>query len=484
MGIDLGTSSVKVVVTDLSGTIQAISRQRYSIDLVKEDVEEQNADDWLMATITAVRHIEPKVLRNIRSIAFTGQMHAVVPVDSSYRPLAKALLWFDHRAYLEVEILRAKLMNCKDSRYTHVQLDETLPLAKILWLQHQMNEQWSDIRCFLGAKDWLRCQFGGSAVTDFSEASGTQMFDEEMWIWDRYLIELAGIQVSQLPLIQSSFSIDGIVSPRMAELTGLPAGCSLLVGGGDFPCVAGLIKLKSNDVLINIGTSCQIATILPKEQGKIKESRFARVDQLGWLTVVPLLSFGMCIDWLSTIIGSDVYGKLKDVSTQNSPLLFLPQISGERSWHPHRLNAGAFLGLTSKHGPDDMVSAVIEGMVMSVKEAYIRLQEHPLLNGRIILMGTKSFTDALAKEISAALNSSIYVYHFIEPTAEGAAFLAKRSLLGQDMSSMDQNGIPFHQVEPHAQRVEWYMKYYPIYERAREANYGILNSLSSVIHHY
>lgn len=477
MGIDLGTSSVKIVVTDLTGHIQANSRQSYSTERLREEVEEQDANEWLKATITAIKMIDLCILQNIRSIAFTGQMHAVIPVDSFYYPLGKALLWFDHRAYLEAEKIRVKLNHSNVSRYTSIQPDETFPLAKLMWLHDHMKSEWNSIRYFLGAKDWLRCQFGGSAVTDHSEASGTQLFDEETWNWDSYLVNISGITVSQLPTIQSSISKDGVVSTTMSERTGLPAGCPLIVGGGDFPCVAGLVQLQSNDVLINIGTSCQVASIFPKENNVSKVTKFARVDQQGYLYFVPLLSFGMCIEWLSSIVNEDVYEKLACGLASHSSLLFLPQLTGERDWHPDRLYSGAFLGLTSKHGVDDFVSAVIQGMVMSVKEAYEIMQVNHEHHGRVIVTGTKSFTDALAIEIGSVLNSCIEVFHFKEPTAEGAALLAVRAISDVTKVLYDPHLISSYQVEPNMDKVDWYCKYYPLYKRARKINADILHCL-------
>ncbi|UOF92906.1 hypothetical protein LSG31_17020 [Fodinisporobacter ferrooxydans] len=480
MGIDLGTSSVKVIVSDWKQGIVARSIRSYDVQTPAFGYAEQNPNEWLHATIAAILEINTDILQQIAGIAFTGQMHAVLAIDESFRPLTPAMLWFDTRAHVEAQTLarefRVKKLGCGD-----LVPDPTLPLSKIRWLRDKGNLDWSKAIYVIGAKDWIRCQFGGSLLTDGSEASGTQLFDVLAHDWDQSLVQAAGIEIQNLPKVVSSTSVDGGLCSGIAKQTRLPEGCPLFVGGGDFPTAMGLLDFTSGDVVINIGTAGQIATRTNSLRRKSGFTRFAEVHSKGWLELIPLLSIGLCMTWWHGILGNSgrdrvwPSGSSKRPSTH--PLVFLPQIAGERPWHPNPVSFGGFLGLRAEHSTDDLSLAVMEGVVMSVREAFDQLLgPSEMASGRIFLTGSREFTLLMAEEISSALGRPIRVRHFTEPTAEGAAYLAFLGNKVADGTISPSQWSTETTVAPNAVKMEHYQSLYRLYQRAR--------GLQSELHSY
>ena len=488
MGIDLGTSSVKVVALDWNRGIVAQSSEKYEVLSPCPGYAEQNPMDWFEATVTAIRKIDKEILNQIAAIAFTGQMHAVFPVDHQLRPMYNALLWFDSRSKPQAEAINRWLQSLKDDRYRTVSSDPTLPLAKIRWLQENADIDWIKVRCLMGAKDWLRCKFGGSLLTDVSEASGTQLLNETARNWDSILLRAAGISIEQLPTVTSSTNLDGTLSDSLAKQTGLPKGCPLIVGGGDFPVTMSLFHLEPIDIVINIGTSGQVASQVTASSRRNCGglNYFSQAISEEWLQVVPLLSVGMCISWWENILNvssngkthymdmfsSDSSGPENEIlsSDASARLLFLPQISGERSWIDDPLSSGSFLGLRKDHNARDLSLAIVQGLAMSIREAYQSLTSHSIMQEhRFYLTGSHKFTSMLAVEISSALGQPLFIRTFAEPTAQGAgllAFLGAKIVASQGV--LPSQWTKEEQIVPNLLKQRYYEDTYPLYLKARK----------------
>ena len=474
MGIDIGTSSVKVVVADWQRGLLARSVRGYRVLQPSPGYAEQNPQDWLESAIAAIRDIDADLLQQVAGISFAGQMHAVVAVDEKFQPLTNALLWFDTRAQPIVDRLTGEV---QASSAQTLQPDPTLPLAKIRWLHDCGQPDWRQVRYVLGAKDWVRCQFGGSARTDYSEASGTQLLNVQKLDWDKGLVHCAGLTPGQLPGVTHAASPDGQLSPELARRTGLPEGCPLFVGGGDLPVAMGLLDLGLGDVAINIGTSGQIVRRVECATSRKGCSYFASARLAGWLELIPLLSVGMSLKWWYGILGESVQAAVQSAhsgklgATERPPLLFLPHLAGERPWHQHPLSSGGFWGLRTEHDAKDLSQAVLEGLALSLYEAYQTLwgeQGGKGSAGRIFLTGSQEFTQLLGDELSAVVGQPLYVRRYAEPTAQGAAFLAWLGLRGQVQGQPPNHWANEEVVSPDSEKAVHYKQLYPRYLRARE----------------
>lgn len=467
MGIDVGTSGLKVVVVDHNLHVLAWREQSYGFNAPYKGWAEQPPQIWVDAAVSAIRHIDWNLRQRVRGIGFTGQMHGVVVVDENGVPLNNALLWFDHRADMLARELEVVGPN-------GVAVDPTLPLAKIIWLRRNAAINWARARFIVGVKDWVRIQFGGSVLTDFSEASGTQMFDLEKKDWDRSLVALAGLEVNMLPRIVSSGVADGEISKQMADLIGIPLGCTLFVGSGDLSAAVGCLDLNEGDVFINLGTSGQVG-MWGKPLKRQSVSRFADLQGQQELQLIPLLAIGMVTKWWSTIVGTKFFDF--EPSHAEPPIVFLPYISGERGWNPHPLASGGFYGLRMGHRSEDLGQAVIEGVAMSIREAYDFLVQGHLRNQRVFLISSQQFGDFLKNDIAAVLGQPILMPRLVAPSAQGAARVAAHGTRGNDelVSTHSSDSIEMEGVEPLDLRIQRYRRLYPIFGYLRKAQWQVLS---------
>ncbi|RIV18207.1 hypothetical protein D2Q93_14300 [Alicyclobacillaceae bacterium I2511] len=471
MGIDLGTSGVKVVVSSPDKGVLAQSTRRYETQSMAPGFVEQNPQDWLNGTLAAISDIDKRLLKQVKGIGFTGQMHAAIPTDEHFQPMARAMLWFDTRSQDEAKQLVLQLNKLGD-RYRGFKPDPTLPLSKIRWLVNNGQLDWNGVRYVLGAKDWLRTQFGGTAKTDCSEASGTQLFDGHTLNWDPILVQISGISINQLPEIVSPIYEDGTVYAKLAAQTGLPEGCPLYVGGGDFPTAMGLFEFQPGDVVINIGSSGQIAISEGELRGDINSIYFASVYAGRWLKLIPLLAVGIALTWWQSISGkkemNSEFSEDRADPIRRPMVLFLPQIAGERSWNSNPIHSGGFFGLRAENTHEDLSRAVFEGISMSIREACeVLLGRSKFSQGRVFVTGAREFTGKMAPEISSVLGIPVILRSFVEPTAEGAAFLALRGAKGDEKGSVPDQWFKEFTVLPDPKVSLRYQQLYPYYQRAR-----------------
>jgi xylulokinase len=376
LGIDLGTSSVKVVVFSLDGSIRGIGSAEYPILTPSVGYAEQDAEDWWRATVVAVRQAMDKAGRpDISGIGFSGQMHGFVLIGTDRRALGSAIIWADQRSaglLPEIEsIVGPDLKKCG-----------TAPAAGFListlyWLRRYQPELLERAFTLLMPKDYLRLKITGELGTDESDASATGIFDVEQRVWADDLIARLKLPRSIFPVANESSALVGKLTKQAAAELGLVPGIPVSAGCSDQPAQGvgnGLIDPPLGSVTIGTGGQVFVPLSQPLLDPKLRLHTFCHAPRTRWYLLGAMLSAGMALRWFRAILGNDrfSYAELDRMAGEIEPgcegLIFLPYIVGERSPIMDPRAQGGFVGLALRHGPAHMVRALLEGVTFALRQ--------------------------------------------------------------------------------------------------------------------
>ncbi len=376
LGIDLGTSSVKVVVFALDGSIGGIGSAEYPILTPSVGYAEQDPEDWWRATAFAVRQAMDKAGRpDISGIGFSGQMHGFVLIGTDRRALSPAIIWADQRsADLLPEITSIVGPDLKKCG--------TAPAAGFListlfWLQRHQPELLDRALTLLMPKDYIRLKITGNFGTDESDASATGIFDVERRIWADDLITRLKLPRSIFPATNESIELVGKLTKEAAAELGLVPGIPVSAGSSDQPAQAvgnGMIDPPLGSVTIGTGGQVFVPLSQPLLDPKLRLHTFCHAPRARWYLLGAMLSAGMALRWFRAMVGSDrfSYAELDRVAGEIEPgcegLTFLPYIVGERSPIMDPRAKGGFVGLALRHGPAHLARALLEGVTFALRQ--------------------------------------------------------------------------------------------------------------------
>jgi len=506
MGIDLGTSSVKVIIIDEEGRILARGSEKYPILTPAPGWAEQDPAQWWLATKNAIR----KVLKSsdlkkeeIRAIGFSGQMHGTVLLDKFLKPLRPAIIWADARSSPQCAEIRKKL---GEERIAEILCNPIMPgftAPSLLWVKENEPSIFEKVHKVVLPKDYIRLKLTGVLATDFSDASATLLFDVRRRRWSGEIISDLGFQEDFFPEPHESIEMVGEISGEVAKETLLPKGVEIVVGGGDSPVSAvGCGLIKAGMTSVNIGSAGQVFVVLEelKMDPKLRVHTFCHAVPNMWYMQGAILSAGIALDWfieklgLKNLLeqaGIDPYSKLIEEASLVPPgsegLIFLPYLLGERSPHMDPDARGAFLGLNLIHGRAHLIRAVMEGVAFALRDSLEILKELGITVGEIIIRGGGGRIKLWRQIIADVFNCRIMTVA-VEEAAFGAALLAG---IGAKIYRNFEDAIrktvrTCLSNEPTSQREIYdrlYMIYKSLYPALREYFHNLASIQRQRIHH-
>ncbi|WP_159722367.1 xylulokinase [Enterococcus sp. CSURQ0835] len=442
LGVDLGTSSVKIIAANSEGAIVGSTSGSFSIISEQANYSEEDPRDWLSAFETAFQELLrrfPVLKTNLKSISFAGQMHSLVLLNQTGTPLRNAILWNDTRTTQEVKQLmenyRNHLLKVEKNRAL-----EGFTLPKILWIKAHEPQIWQQTWKFMLPKDYLVYYLTGNVFTDRSDASGTILYDLEQHEWDMELLKELAIEPEKCPAVLRSTDSAGELTAEIKARFGIQSPVEVIMGGADNACGAlGNITDRKTQGLISIGTSGVVLTYAAKKtqpNGTYHYFNSALTD-LDYKMGVTLAA-GYSLEWFKKVFApTESFAELTQLAVSSpigsNGILFFPYLFGERSPYFNAELTGGFSGFKAYHNRADLVRAVLEGIAFSLRNVYDHLgAEETRSLERFRITGGVVKNEFWLQLFADVFNKEIEVLALDEGPAFGALICGITGVTGED----------------------------------------------------
>lgn len=490
---DLGTTGNKASLFDREGQVVGSTFAAYPTDYPHPNWAEQDPTHWwdeVCATTQQLLTQTGVAAHDIAAVGLCGQMMGCTPVDQQGTPLRSCIIWADQRAQPQAGQI-AELCGTEAiyQRSGH-RPSPAYTAAKILWIRDEQPAIFRETACFLQPKDYIVHCLTSHFVTDYSDASGTLLFDLVERRWATAVLAALDLAVETLPTLHPSTAIVGEVTKAAAVATGLAVGTPVVIGGGDGACAGvGAGVVEPGDAYCYIGSSAwiSISTLQPVRDPAQRTFTFHHLHPQRYAPMGTMQAAGGARDWAWRLLaeaGMDLDTAAATVPPAAEGLLFLPYLLGERSPHWNPLARGAFVGLAMPHSKPQLARAVLEGVALNLRlildalRSSIGTSEPPMRAIRLIGGGGKSslwpqmLADCFALPIHQLSLTS-------EATSWGAAMAAGVAVGLYDWSLAAQRVTVTDVINPTPQGTALYNELTAIYADAYRALEPIYTRLAA-----
>lgn len=435
IGVDLGTSAVKLLLVDQEGkTVGSVSKS-YPLIHEKTGYSEQDPGQWVEQTtaglLDLLKEFDGKP-EDIEGISFSGQMHGLVLLDDNNEVLRPAILWNDTRTTAQCRQIVDTIGQERLLKITKNPALEGFTLPKLLWVQEHEPEIFERAKTFVLPKDYLRYKLTGNLHMDYSDAAGTLLLDIASKQWSHDMCEAFNINPDLCPPLVASYEETGMVTSEFALASGLPESVRVFAGGADNACGAvGAGILEDGKTLCSIGTS---GVVLSYEgsadkdfDGKVHYFNHAAPD--AYYTMGVTLAAGYSLTWFKNVFAADesfdeLLGDIHSVPAGSGGLLFTPYVVGERTPHADAAIRASFIGMDSSHERKHFARAVLEGITFSLNESIAIFREQGKRIDTIVSIGGGAQNEEWLQMQADIFNADIVRMNSEQGPGMGAAMLA------------------------------------------------------------
>ena len=430
IGVDLGTSAVKLLMMDESGNIQKIVSKEYPLYFPHPGWSEQNPQDWFTQSMEGIKELTSECDKSqVAGISFGGQMHGLVVLDKDDQVIRPAILWNDGRTAKETDYLNQVIGKDKLSEYTANIAFAGFTAPKILWMREHEPENYAKIAKIMLPKDYLAYRLSGTFCTDMSDASGMLLMDVKNRCWSKEMLDICGLEQEQLPKLYESYEVVGTLKPEVAKELGISENVKVIAGAGDNAAAAvGTGTVGDGRCNISLGTSGTI--FISSEKFGVDEHNalhsFAHADGHYHL-MGCMLSAASCNKWWNEeILGTSDYVKEQAAIKKlgENRVFYLPYLMGERSPHNNPNARAMFLGMSMDTTRADMTQAVLEGVAFGLRDSLEVAKSLGIQIDRTKICGGGAKSPLWRKIIANVMNLKVDVIESEEGPALGGAMLA------------------------------------------------------------
>ncbi len=472
LGIDLGTSAVKIIAVNRQGEVIASTSEPLTLIQDRAGYSEQDPEEWFKVVKKGIKYInEVPIMANytVKGISFSGQMHGLVPLNSEHKPVRHAILWNDTRNSEQC----AQIKEVYGERLNGNPILEGFTLPKMLWMKQNEPSLWEQVSVFVLPKDYVRYCLTGHIHMEYSDAASTLLLSPKTHDWTRDVGERLGIGDIYPPLVRSTEEV-GVVRSELEQELGFKAPVKVYAGGGDNACGAiGAGIINGNDTLCSIGTSGVVLNVESEGYTEYKNNIhfFDHSVPQTFYAMGVTLAAGYSLNWLKQTFfeheSFDDIVKQASISTIGSNhLLFAPYLSGERTPHGDAFIRGSFIGISGSHNKADFARAVLEGITFSLYDSIQLMREASKEITHITSIGGGAKSSFWLQMQADIFNATIRKLKHEEGPSMGAAMIAAYGL--QWFESFDDCVDKFIDIaqtfEPDAKRHAQYEAYYKVYK--------------------
>ncbi|MBE3580071.1 MAG: xylulokinase [Thermoanaerobacteraceae bacterium] len=502
---DLGTTGNKATLYSSMGTLEASTFVGYDTYFPHPNWAEQDPEEWWRAVCIATKDLLEKGGINpsqIACVCFSGQMMGCVPVTRDVKPLGRAIIWADQRAVKQAQRLTDSVGESEVYKITGHRPSAAYSAAKIMWLMDHEKESFSRIYKVLHAKDFVIARLTGQFVTDYSDASGMNLFDIRRLSWSKEILLAAQIPEGILPEPRPSTDIVGSIQKDVAHEVGLLPGTPVVIGGGDGACAAagaGVVREGSAYNYVGSSSWIGVATGQPLYDREMRTFNWVHVVPGMYSPTGTMQAAGASYQWLrdqlclAEVQRASVEGKspysVMDEEALNVPagaggLLYLPYLMGERSprWNPKA--RGALIGLSITHTRAHLIRAVMEGVAYNLKVILDAFLEQGARIESVRLIGGGAKGQVWPRILADVYQIPILkAAHLDEATSLGAAITGGVGVgLFDSFDIADRLFKATEQLQPNPDNVEKYRDLYKLFNAAYSALENVFSELGTLRH--
>ena len=432
IGIDLGTSAVKLLLVNETGEILNTVSREYPLYFPQPGWSEQKPKDWWDACVAGVRKLLTGFdAAQVAGVGVGGQMHGLVALDGNDEVIRPAILWNDGRTAAETEWLNTAVGKQKLSDLTANIAFAGFTAPKLLWMRNNEPDNFARIAKVMLPKDYISYKLTGVHACDFSDASGMLLLDVKNRRWSKEMLDICGMSESKMPRLFESYEVIGTVKPETAALLGLPEDVKVVAGAGDNAAAAvGTGVVGEGGCNISLGTSGTLFISSTKFGVDPHNAlhAFCHADG-GWHLMGCMLSAASCNKWLcEDILNTSNYAAEQAGITSDklgsNRVFFLPYLMGERSPINDTDARGCFIGMTMDTARGDLVQAVLEGVAFALRDSFEVARSLGVPIERSFLCGGGAKSPLWRTILANTLNIPLDIPQTEEGPGYGAAMLA------------------------------------------------------------
>lgn len=430
IGVDLGTSAVKLLLMDAEGKIHKIASREYPLEFPHPGWSQQDPLQWFTQTMDGLEELLSECDKSqVAGISFGGQMHGLVTLDENDQVIRPAILWNDGRTTEETAYLNEVIGKEKLSAYTANIAFAGFTAPKILWMQKNEPELWARVKKIMLPKDYLAFRLSGSFCTDYSDASGMLLLDVKNRRWSKEMMEICNLTEDMLPTLYESYEVVGNILPEIAAQLQIPETVKIIAGAGDNAAAAvGTGTVGEGRCNLSLGTSGTIF-ISSEKFGVDQNNALHSFDHAdgGYHLMGCMLSAASCNKWWM-----DEILKTKDYSSEQkginklgeNTVFYLPYLMGERSPHNNPAARAMFIGMSMDTTREDMTQAVLEGVAFGLRDSLEVARSLGIKIERSKICGGGAKSPLWRTIIAAVMNLKLDIIESEEGPGYGGAILA------------------------------------------------------------
>ncbi len=433
LGIDIGTSAIKLCVMDADGSVRATAEAALEVHRPFPGASEQDPQAWIAALDSACAKLPDAVRRAVVAIGLSGQMHGAVMLDADHRPVRPAILWNDGRAVAECARMARDVPEI--GQITGVPPMPGFTAPKLLWLAEHAPDDHARIAHVLLPKDYIGLYLHGGLATDPSDAAGTSWFDQDRGEWSGTLCAASATRADWLPQVLAGNAVAGRLTAQAAQALGLATGIPVATGAGDAAAGAvGIGAVAPGDGFVSLGTSGQlfVTTDSYHPNPEARTHTYAHTLPGRWFLMAAMLNGARPMAWLADLLQRPIAELLAEAETADPGAIFLPYLTGERTPHGDTDIRAGFWGLSEDTTHGTLTRAVVEAIAFTFADAQAALAASGPLPRQLLAIGGGTRSAFLLQMIADAMGVPLGRSDAAEVgPALGAARLAQMAATGR-----------------------------------------------------
>ncbi len=499
---DLGTTGNKATLFETNGELVSSMVYEYETFYQKENWVEQNPEDWWNAVCKTTKKLLKKEninKENVAVISFSAQMMGCLLVDQKGNALRNMIIWADTRANKQEKEMEKHVGMRRAYQITGHRISASYSAAKLLWIRENERDIYNKAYKMLNAKDFIICRLTGKFVTDYSDASGTNLFDIKEKKWSKEILRKLNIPLELMPDVYPSTYIAGGVQSEVAKKIGLKEGTPVVIGGGDGSCAcvgAGVIKPGTAYNVLGSSSWMSAASKTPLFDEEMRTFNWVHLDPKLYTPCGTMQAAGYSYSWykntlcemeteLAKKIGSTSYEMINKGAEKSNPgankVLYLPYLLGERSPRWNSNARGAFIGMGITTNKNDMSRAILEGVGYNLRVILETLNDKLKIT-EITIIGGGAKGEIWLQILSDIWQKELVVSEYPEEaTSMGAAVCAGVGIgLYKDFSAVSMFNTVSKRIKPNKENYKTYNKMYHIFNQAYESLIKVYNNMADI----